>query len=94
MHWRSLGGALKDLDLTGHPDSGGVWAPSLSHAGGRFHLLFGRHRGDPLGPGRRAPDRGAGAAGPATFTGAFAGLWVWDLSGHGHPAGFLLLSHG
>ncbi|HEX3962052.1 MAG TPA: hypothetical protein VHZ03_36395 [Trebonia sp.] len=22
------------------------------------------------------------------FTGAFAGLWVWDLTGHGHHADF------
>ncbi|MEV0897163.1 family 43 glycosylhydrolase [Actinoplanes sp. NPDC049802] len=38
--WRSLGGALLDLDLTGYPDSGGVWAPSLSYADGEFHLLY------------------------------------------------------
>ena len=43
VHWRPLGGALDSarlLDLTGCPDSGGVWAPSLSHADGLFHLVY------------------------------------------------------
>jgi xylan 1,4-beta-xylosidase len=43
VHWRSLGGALDGtrlLDLTGCPDSGGVWAPSLSHADDMFHLVY------------------------------------------------------
>jgi len=43
VHWRALGGALDStrlLDLTGCPDSGGVWAPNLSHAGGLFHLVY------------------------------------------------------
>lgn len=43
VHWRPLGGALADtrlLDLTGCPDSGGVWAPSLTHADGLFHLVY------------------------------------------------------
>lgn len=42
-HWRPLGGALDSealLDLTGCPDSGGVWAPNLSHADGLFHLVY------------------------------------------------------
>lgn len=42
-HWRPLGGALTEtrlLDLAGAPDSGGVWAPCLTHAHGRFHLVF------------------------------------------------------
>ncbi|MEV0399606.1 glycoside hydrolase family 43 protein [Actinoallomurus sp. NPDC050550] len=42
-HWRCVGGVLDDrrlLDLAGVPDSGGVWAPDLSYADGRFHLLF------------------------------------------------------
>ncbi|MFC1420903.1 glycoside hydrolase family 43 protein [Streptacidiphilus cavernicola] len=45
VHWQSLGGILDRtdlLDLTGVPDSGGVWAPCLSHAHGRFHLVFTR----------------------------------------------------
>lgn len=43
VHWRPLGGALTGrrlLDLTGVPDSGGVWAPCLSHARGTFHLIY------------------------------------------------------
>jgi xylan 1,4-beta-xylosidase len=43
VHWRPLGGALGGralLDLTGCPDSGGVWAPNLSHADGLFHLVY------------------------------------------------------
>lgn len=43
VHWRALGGALGEtrlLDLTGCPDSGGVWAPSLSCADGLFYLVF------------------------------------------------------
>ncbi|MET9257561.1 glycoside hydrolase family 43 protein [Streptomyces sp. NPDC003717] len=41
--WRPLGGALTEerlLDLTGVPDSGGVWAPCLSYADGLFHLVY------------------------------------------------------
>lgn len=43
VHWEPLGGALTEerlLDLTGVPDSGGVWAPCLSHADGLFHLVY------------------------------------------------------
>jgi xylan 1,4-beta-xylosidase len=43
VHWRTLGGALTEtrlLDLAGTPDSGGVWAPCLTYAHGRFHLVF------------------------------------------------------
>jgi xylan 1,4-beta-xylosidase len=42
-HWQPLGGALDSralLDLTGCPDSGGVWAPNLSHTNGLFHLVY------------------------------------------------------
>ena len=42
-HWRTLGGIADSprlLELTGVPDSGGVWAPDLTHANGRFHLVF------------------------------------------------------
>ncbi|MFJ4621096.1 family 43 glycosylhydrolase [Streptomyces sp. NPDC088812] len=42
-HWRPLGGALDGtrlLDLTGCPDSGGVWAPNLTHVDGLFHLVY------------------------------------------------------
>lgn len=41
--WQDVGGALRDsrpLDLTGVPDSGGVWAPSLSYVDGLFHLVY------------------------------------------------------
>jgi len=31
------------LDLRGRPDSGGVWAPCLTHADGRFHLVYAAH---------------------------------------------------
>jgi xylan 1,4-beta-xylosidase len=44
VHWRALGGALGStrlLDLVGCPDSGGVWAPNLSYAGGLFYLVYG-----------------------------------------------------
>jgi xylan 1,4-beta-xylosidase len=43
VEWHALGGALDEtrlLDLTGRPDSGGVWAPNLSYADGRFHLVY------------------------------------------------------
>lgn len=40
--WRSLGGALPDLDLRGIPDSAGVWAPDLTYdeEGGLFWLVY------------------------------------------------------
>ncbi|MFI5880406.1 glycoside hydrolase family 43 protein [Streptomyces sp. NPDC051554] len=43
VNWQALGGILDSerlLDLTGVPDSGGVWAPGLSYADGLFHLVF------------------------------------------------------
>ncbi|MCY1143752.1 glycoside hydrolase family 43 protein [Actinoplanes sp. Pm04-4] len=41
VHWRPIGGVLTDrLDLSGVPDSGGVWAPCLSYADGTFHLVY------------------------------------------------------
>lgn len=43
IHWRLLGHALtrpSQLDLRGIADSGGVWAPSLSHADGQFWLIY------------------------------------------------------
>nr|WP_062341129.1 family 43 glycosylhydrolase [Herbidospora sakaeratensis] len=39
VNWRCLGGALHD-DLTGVPDSGGIWAPDLSYADGLFYLVY------------------------------------------------------
>lgn len=41
--WEPLGGVLDEprlLDLTGCPDSGGVWAPNLTYVDGTFHLLY------------------------------------------------------
>lgn len=43
VHWRHHSYALtrtSQLDLTGHPDSAGVWAPCLSYAGGQFWLIY------------------------------------------------------
>lgn len=43
VHWRPLGGVLNEnrlLDLTGHRDGAGVWAPCLSYRDGVFHLIF------------------------------------------------------
>jgi xylan 1,4-beta-xylosidase len=43
VHWRLVGHALTtrdQLDLRGVPDSGGVWAPSLTHDGALFHLVY------------------------------------------------------
>lgn len=43
IHWRPIGHALtrvSQLDLRGVPDSGGIWAPSLSHHHGQFWLVY------------------------------------------------------
>jgi len=43
IHWELVGYALTrraQLDLRGNPDSGGVWAPCLSYADGRFWLIY------------------------------------------------------
>jgi xylan 1,4-beta-xylosidase len=43
VNWRPIGGALRSpeqLDLRGVPDSGGIWAPCLSYAHGRFYLVY------------------------------------------------------
>jgi xylan 1,4-beta-xylosidase len=43
VHWRLAGYALtrrSQLDLIGVEDNAGVWAPCLSYADGRFHLIF------------------------------------------------------
>ncbi|MFD1541703.1 glycoside hydrolase family 43 protein [Nonomuraea guangzhouensis] len=44
VHWRPIGGLLTErrlLDLSGVPDSGGVWAPDLTYHDGLFHLVYG-----------------------------------------------------
>jgi len=38
--WEVAGHALENLDLNGIPDSGGVWAPSLSYSEGEFWLAY------------------------------------------------------
>lgn len=43
QHWRHHSYAVtrrSQLDLTGHPDSAGVWAPCLSYAAGQFWLIY------------------------------------------------------
>jgi len=52
MNWRLIGHALtrrSQLDLRGVPDSGGVWAPSLSHHDGQFWLIYTNLRNTGLG---------------------------------------------
>ena len=42
-NWRLVSRPLNrasQLDMRGNPDSCGVWAPDLSHANGRFHLIY------------------------------------------------------
>lgn len=42
-NWRLVACPLdrsSQLDLLGNPDSGGIWAPCLSHADGVFYLIF------------------------------------------------------
>ncbi len=48
VQWELAGYALtrrSQLDLRGVPDSGGVWAPALSHAHGLFWLVYTNTRG-------------------------------------------------
>lgn len=43
VNWRLIGRPLtrpSQLNMLGDPDSGGVWAPCLSHADGLFHLIY------------------------------------------------------
>ncbi|MFB7085127.1 glycoside hydrolase family 43 protein [Streptomyces sp. NPDC056296] len=43
VHWNPLGGVLREqrlIELSGRPDSGGVWAPCLSYTDGLFHLVY------------------------------------------------------
>lgn len=51
-HWRLIGHALtreSQLNLRGITDSGGVWAPSLSHHDGKFWLIYTNVRTSGLG---------------------------------------------
>lgn len=52
VNWRFLGHALtrkSQLDLRGVPDSGGVWAPSLSFADNQFWLVYTNLRNTGMG---------------------------------------------
>jgi xylan 1,4-beta-xylosidase len=52
VHWRLIGHILtrrSQLDLRGVPDSGGVWAPSLSYADGQFWLTYANMHNTALG---------------------------------------------
>lgn len=52
VNWRLIGHALSrrsQLDLRGVPDSGGVWAPSLSYADGQFWLIYTNLRNTGMG---------------------------------------------
>lgn len=43
VNWNLLTRPLdrpSQLDMIGNPDSGGVWAPCLSHCDGKFHLIY------------------------------------------------------
>jgi len=43
VHWRLLTRPLtraSQLNMLGDPDSCGIWAPCLTHADGRFHLVY------------------------------------------------------
>ncbi len=45
VHWACRGGLLPSLDLSGIPDSAGIWAPDLTYADGRFWLVYTIARG-------------------------------------------------
>ena len=43
VHWNTLPSPLSrvsQLDMKGNPSSGGIWAPDLSYADGRFWLIY------------------------------------------------------
>jgi xylan 1,4-beta-xylosidase len=43
VHWEQVGYALtrsSQLDMRGDPNSGGIWAPCLTYADGRFWLIY------------------------------------------------------
>jgi xylan 1,4-beta-xylosidase len=48
VHWEQIGYALtrsSQLDMRGDPNSGGIWAPCLTHADGLFWLIYTDVRG-------------------------------------------------
>ncbi len=43
VHWKLITHPLNEkrlLDMTGNPDSGGIWAPDLSYCDGKFYLIY------------------------------------------------------
>ena len=43
VHWNLLPGPLNrvsQLDMKGNPSGGGIWAPDLSYADGKFWLIY------------------------------------------------------
>jgi xylan 1,4-beta-xylosidase len=43
LHWKLIGHVLTEksqLDLTGVPNSGGIWAPSMSYCDGLFYMMY------------------------------------------------------
>jgi xylan 1,4-beta-xylosidase len=71
-NWRFVGRPLRrptQLDMRGNPDSCGVWAPDLSYADGRFHLLY----TDVKRYGRTTVDGEPGAS-----LRDFHNYWVWS----------------
>ncbi len=43
VHWKLIAHPLNEkrlLDMTGNPDSGGIWAPDLSYCDGKFYLIY------------------------------------------------------
>lgn len=70
-NWRLVARPLRrpsQLDMRGNPDSCGVWAPDLSYADGRFHLIF----TDVKRYGRTTVDGARGAS-----LRDFHNYWVW-----------------
>jgi xylan 1,4-beta-xylosidase len=71
-NWQLIGRPLaraSQLDMRGNPDSCGVWAPDLTYAGGRFHLMY----TDVKRYGRTTVDGAVGAS----FR-DFHNYWVWS----------------
>ncbi|MEO5774300.1 MAG: glycoside hydrolase family 43 protein [Sphingomicrobium sp.] len=71
-NWRLIARPLNrpsQLDMRGNPDSCGVWAPDLSYADGRYHLLY----TDVKRYGRTTVDGAQGAS----FR-DFHNYWVWS----------------
>jgi xylan 1,4-beta-xylosidase len=71
VNWRLVARPLcrpSQLDMRGNPDSCGVWAPDLSYADGRFHLIF----TDVKRYGRTTVDGARGAS-----LRDFHNYWVW-----------------